>query len=304
MAHAADVTRRDQGAVFFHGPILTSNSPTISSSRPRVALIDGNYFAHRFYHGRPAQRGKDGREVGVLSAYALWLAQLASDKRLSHWALVLDHQDPSFRHQAFADYKGHRPPMPDDLREQLRLLPELASIFGISTWQISGVEADDTLASLAQRSIEAGAEVWLATSDKDLDQLLTQQLFTWDPMGDRLRGVSELWNERGIRPDQVCDWLCMVGDSADNIPGIKGIGVKGAAQLLGEYDNLSAIIAHRETFTRVGNKPAKNSSLANNSFVISWRCVLMLTSINQQSHLLSANLQNPIRLPRLKFAMP
>ena len=175
--------------------------------------------------------------------------------------------------------------MPDDLREQLRLLPELASIFGISTWQISGVEADDTLASLAQRSIEAGAEVWLATSDKDLDQLLTQQLFTWDPMGDRLRGVSELWNERGIRPDQVCDWLCMVGDSADNIPGIKGIGVKGAAQLLGEYDNLSAIIAHRKPSPRVGNKPAKNSSPANNSFVISWRCALMLTSIDQQSHL-------------------
>ena len=93
---------------------------------------------------------------GVLAAYALWFAELAGDSRLSHWALVLDHQDPSFRHHAFAAYKGHRPPMAEDLREQLRVLPKLAEIFGITTWQVRGVEADDTLASLAEHRSRPG----------------------------------------------------------------------------------------------------------------------------------------------------
>ena len=174
---------------------------------------------------------------------------MVADTRISHWALILDHQAPSFRHKIFEDYKGHRPPMPEDLRDQLNRLPELASWFGINTWQISGVEADDTIASLATACNKAGAEVWLATSDKDLDQLLHEDLFTWDPFNDRLRGVHELWQERGIRPDQVCDWLCMVGDSADNIPGIKGIGCKGAAQLLETYDTLAGALTNRSRFT-------------------------------------------------------
>ena len=174
----------------------------------RLALIDGNYFAHRFSRARPS-RGRNGMPVGMLRAYALWFAELIADQRLSHLALILDHPEPSFRKDLFADYKAHRPPMPFDLRKQLEQLPALAALFGIKTYQIPGVEADDTMATIADRGMEAGCVVWLATSDKDIDQLLRKGLFTWDPLRNRLRSVNNLWEERGIRPDQSatgCAW--------------------------------------------------------------------------------------------------
>ena len=212
-------------------------------------MIDGNYFAHRFYHGRPALYGNGGQPIGVLYAFADFLDQLQGDSEVTHWALALDHPAPSFRHKCFPAYKAHRPAMPEDLRQQLDLLPDLAKHFAIPCLCLPGVEADDSIGSLAQQASRRGWQVRMVSCDKDLDQLLSPQVSTWDPIRRRLRGPQELYAERGIRPEQVTDWLCMVGDSADNIPGIRGIGSIGASRLLAQYGSLNNILAQEESFS-------------------------------------------------------
>jgi DNA polymerase-1 len=214
-----------------------------------LVVLDGNWFAHRFHHGRPQQFGTDGRPVGMLYAFAELFAQLRDNSTISHWALALDHSSPSFRHELFPDYKAHRPPTPPELKEQLALLPDLADAFRMPVLRIAGYEADDVLGTLARRGDEHGLSVRLATRDKDLDQVLSERVSTWDPLGGRLRGPAELLSERGIRPDQVADWLAMVGDSADNITGIRGVGPKGAQQLLERFGDLDGLLDQRQELT-------------------------------------------------------
>lgn len=139
--------------------------------------------------------------------------------------------------------------MPEDLRLQINLLPELARHFAIPCLCLPTVEADDTIGSLAWQASQEGWNVRMITCDKDLDQLLSSSISTWDPLRRRLRGPQELWQERAILPEQVIDWLCMVGDTADNIPGIRGIGSIGASRLLSQYGSLDAILQYQSDFS-------------------------------------------------------
>lgn len=209
-----------------------------------LAIIDGHYYAFRFHFGMPPLSGPNGQPTGILYAFANLLKELRTGGEVTHWVAVFDHRDPTFRHQLTADYKAHRPPAPDALVAQLPHLERLCRATRIPMLSVSGFEADDVVAALAKTAAADGLDVRICSKDKDIDQVLSDRIRTWDPGKHILRGPDDLLAEKGIRPDQVIDYLCMIGDSADNVPGVDGVGPKTASKLLEKYQTLDGIYAH------------------------------------------------------------
>jgi DNA polymerase I len=205
-------------------------------------LIDGHYYAYRFFFGMPRLTGRGGRPTGVTFAMAKLLKDLIDDPDVSHVAAVFDDSAPTFRHDLFPDYKAHRDPMPEELKQQVPDIQQLVQLHGIPLIQVPGYEADDIIATLAKQGAAAGLPVRICSRDKDLDQVLSTKIQTWEPGKNRYRGPADLESEKGIRPDQVIDYLCMLGDTADNVPGIKGVGQKTATKLLQEFGSLQMVL--------------------------------------------------------------
>jgi len=213
-------------------------------SAATLALIDGHYYAYRFFFAMPPLTGPGGRPTGVTYAFAKLFASLRANADISHWALVFDHPSDTFRHQLDPQYKAHRDPMPDALRQQIEDVQELATASSVPLIKIAGVEADDVLASLARSAAAAGLMARICTRDKDIDQVITDAISVWDTFDNRLKGPKELMADLGLTPVQVIDYLSMMGDSADNVAGIKGVGPKTALKLLGEYGTLDEVMAN------------------------------------------------------------
>ncbi len=210
-----------------------------------LVAIDGHYYAYKFFFGMPPLIGPGGRPTGVTYAFANLVRDLRQNPLVTHLACVFDIGD-SFRNQIYSEYKAHRDAMPDLLEAQFVDVEEILRASGVPVIKVVGYEADDVLATLARQAGTAGMNVRLCTKDKDIDQLLNERVRTWDPGKDILRGPKELLEEKGITPEQVIDYLCMIGDASDNVPGINGVGPKTAAKLLQEYGNLAAVLANSD----------------------------------------------------------
>lgn len=213
---------------------------------PILALIDGHYYAYRFFFGMPPLTGPGGRPTGVTYAYANLLRDLKNTPEITHWLAVFD-TERSFRNDLDPEYKAHRDPTPEALSAQFPDVRRLLTATGCPSLERDGYEADDLLATYAKQAEAAGFEVRMLTRDKDVDQVLSDRVRTWDPGKRILRGPPELMAEKSIRPDQVVDYLCMIGDSADNVAGIQGVGPKTAAKLLAEHGTLAAVLAQVDT---------------------------------------------------------
>jgi DNA polymerase-1 len=212
---------------------------------PTLALIDGHYYAYKFFFGMPPLTGPGGRPTGVTYAFANLIRDLRSNPEITHWACIFD-AETSFRNSIFPDYKAHRDPMPEPLVKQMPDLEALCQASGLPMIKIADFEADDVLFTLARQAEAAGMEARLCTRDKDVDQVLSERVRTWDPGKKTLRGPAELLDERGITPAQVVDYLCMIGDTADNVPGIAKVGPVNAAKLLKEFGSLEGLLAHTD----------------------------------------------------------
>jgi DNA polymerase I len=208
-----------------------------------LVVIDGHYYAYKFFFGMPPLTGPGGRPTGVTYAFANLIKDLRANEKITHLVCLFDVGD-SFRKQIYQEYKAHRDPMPEKLAEQLPDVEEILRAYHVPVLKIPGFEADDVIATLAKKGVADGLSVRLCTKDKDIDQLLSARVNTWDPGKDILRGPAELLSEKSITPEQVVDYLCMVGDSADNVPGINGVGPKTAAKLLQTYGTLANVLAH------------------------------------------------------------
>ncbi|NRA40394.1 MAG: DNA polymerase I, partial [Planctomycetes bacterium] len=209
-------------------------------------IIDGHYYAYRYFFGMPKLLGPKQKHTGVTYAFTNLFKDFRENSSLSHIILVFDHKDPTFRHIMYPEYKAHRDPMPDDLRSQMPDIKKIAELSNIPVLSIPGFEADDVIATLAQDAAAAGMKARICSKDKDLDQIITEHISTWDPGKGLLRGAKELFQERGITPEQVIDYLSMIGDSADNVPGIKGVGPKTATKLLAAYETLENVLENTD----------------------------------------------------------
>jgi DNA polymerase I len=220
---------------------MSSSAPL--AAKPVLTLIDGSGFIFRAYHALPPLTRADGTPVGAVLGFCNMLVRLRETHQGSQIAVIFDAARKTFRNDIYPDYKAHRPPAPDDLVPQFALVREAAEAFGLPAIESLGYEADDLIASYARAGVEAGMEVVIVSSDKDLMQLIRPGVSLWDAMKNKAIGDAEVFEKFGVPPDKVVDVQSLAGDSTDNVPGVPGIGVKTAAQLITDFGDLDSLLA-------------------------------------------------------------
>ncbi len=213
-----------------------------------VFLVDGSGYIYRAFHALPPlTRKSDGLQVGAVAGFCNMLWKLLQDAsagvKPTHLAVVFDKSEHTFRNEMYDQYKAHRPEAPDDLKPQFGLIRKAVAAFNVACLEQGGFEADDLIATYARQGAEAGADVTIVSSDKDLMQLVGDGVTMYDTMKDKRIGVAEVVEKFGVGPDKVIEVQALIGDSVDNVPGVPGIGVKTAAQLIGEYGDLESLLA-------------------------------------------------------------
>jgi DNA polymerase-1 len=213
----------------------------------RLYLVDGSGYIFRAFHALPPlTRKSDGLPVGAVAGFCnmLWklICEMKSDKP-THLAVVFDASEKTFRSELYPAYKAHRPPPPEDLVPQFPLVREATRAFGVPALELQGYEADDLIATYAVKVAEAGGEVIIVSSDKDLMQLVNEQICLLDPVKQQKLCRAEVIEKFGMGPEHVVDIQALAGDSVDNVPGAPGIGIKTAAQLLTEFGDLDSLLA-------------------------------------------------------------
>lgn len=214
---------------------------------PHLYLIDASGFIFRAYYALPALTRADGTPVGAVLGYTNMLIKLLREHTPSHMAVVFDVARHTFRSELYSDYKANRSEPPEDLVPQFSLVRDATDAFGLPRVELAGFEADDVMATLARQAAEAGWNVTIVSSDKDLMQLITPQIRMWDPIKGIPLEAAAVMEKFGVAPDRVADVQALAGDATDNVPGVPGIGVKTAAELITQFGDLEGLLANAHT---------------------------------------------------------
>jgi DNA polymerase-1 len=209
----------------------------------RLVLVDGSGFIFRAFHALPPMNRPDGTPVNAVFGFTNMLARLLKDHTGTHIAVIFDAGRHTFRNRLYDQYKAQRPEAPEELVPQFALVRQATAAFGVPAIELADWEADDLIASYARAATEAGGRAIIISSDKDLMQLLRPGVEMQDPIKQKAIGLPEVMEKFGVAPEQLIDAQALIGDTADNVPGIPGIGPKTAAQLITEYGDLEAILA-------------------------------------------------------------
>src|SRR5882757_355945 len=226
----------------------TQKHPGSPKKGDHVFLVDGSGYIFRAYHALPPlTRKSDGLQLNAVLGFCnmLWklLRDMKPEERPTHLAVVFDKSEKTFRTDMYPKYKAHRPDPPDDLIPQFAFIREAVRAFDLPCLEQAGFEADDLIATYVREACEAGASATIVSSDKDLMQLVNDGVMMYDTMKDRRIGRAEVIEKFGVPPDKVIEVQALIGDSTDNVPGVPGIGVKTAAQLITEYGDLETLLA-------------------------------------------------------------
>lgn len=215
-------------------------------SEPPLILVDGSSYLYRAYHALPALTARDGTPTGAVYGVANMLRRLLNEYGPERMAVVFDAPGPTFRSEIYAEYKANRPPMPDDLRAQVEPLKALVQALGLPLLSIEGVEADDVIGTLARAEREHGGRVLISTGDKDLAQLVDEGVTLVNTMNNEVLDPEAVEEKFGIPPERIIDYLALVGDTSDNIPGVPKCGPKTAVKWLQAYGSLDDVLAHAD----------------------------------------------------------
>jgi DNA polymerase-1 len=215
------------------------------SAKPfrKLVVIDGANAIYRAFFALPPLRAPDGTPTNAALGFASMLVKVLREEAPDLIAIAFDPPGGSFRKEVFAEYKAGRAKQPEDLTAQIPLVRELIAAFRVPLLEVAGYEADDVIGTLVERA-PADLEVAIVSSDKDLMQLVSDRVTLLDGMKDRRIGPAEVEARFGVPPAKMLDLRALIGDSSDNIPGVKGIGEKGAAQLINEWGTLEALLAN------------------------------------------------------------
>ena len=219
-------------------------APASGDTKPirHLYLIDGSGYIFRAYHALPPMSRPDGTPINAVFGFCKMLMQFIDDPEVDHLVVILDAGRKTFRNDIYPDYKAHRPDPPEDLIPQFPLIREAAKAFGLPCCELENYEADDLIATYARIAVEKGGTCTIVSSDKDLMQLIRPGVEMLDPIKLRKIGPAEVMEKFGVAPEKVVDIQALAGDSTDNVPGVPGIGVKTAAQLIGEYGDLETLL--------------------------------------------------------------
>lgn len=209
-------------------------------------LVDGSSYLYRAFHAMPSLTTSDGRPTGAIRGVASMLRRLMADYQPTRIAVVFDAKGKTFRDDMYPEYKANRPPMPDDLRSQIEPLHELVQAMGFPIIVESGVEADDVIGTLAVESSKRGEAVLISTGDKDMAQLVDENVTLINTMTDTIMGPDGVVEKFGVRPDQIIDYLTLIGDTVDNVPGVNKVGPKTAVKWLDAYHTLDGVLENAD----------------------------------------------------------
>ena len=213
-------------------------------------LIDGSGYIFRAYYALPPlSRKSDGLPTGAVSGFCSMLFKLLEDSRAddskerpTHFAVIFDSARKNFRNEIYKEYKANRSEAPEDLAPQFEYIRKSVKAFNLPSIELLNYEADDLIATYAKQISKLGAKVTVISSDKDLMQLVSKDIRLYDPMKNKVIGEKEVIEKFGVKPNQVIDVQSLAGDSSDNIPGVPGIGIKTAAELINKYKNLDTLL--------------------------------------------------------------
>ncbi len=222
---------------------------------PTLLLVDGSSYLYRAFHALPDLRNKAGEPTGAVRGVLSMLRRLEGEYSAEYRACVFDAKGKTFRDDWYPEYKAHRPPMPDDLRAQIEPLHEAVEAEGWPLLVVDGVEADDVIGTLTRQALEAGWQVVISTGDKDLTQLVAPGVLWVNTMNDEVLDAAGVEAKFGVPPERMVDYLALVGDNVDNVPGVEKCGPKTAVKWLGQYGTLDQLVEHAD---EIGGKVGEN----------------------------------------------
>jgi DNA polymerase-1 len=247
--------------------------PETKPGERHLILVDGSGYIFRAYHALPPMTRPDGTPVNAVFGFTNMLSQFLLRHAASHIAVVFDAGRNTFRNQIYAEYKAHRPDPPPELVPQFGLIRDATDAFGVARVEHEGFEADDLIAAYAKAFEATGGHVTIVSSDKDLMQLIRPAVQMLDPMKQKPLRAPEVMEKFGVTPDKVVEVQALAGDATDNVPGVPGIGIKTAAQLINEYGDLEALLARASEI----KQPKRREALLENAEMarISRRLVML-----------------------------
>ena len=251
-------------------------------SKPTLLLVDGSSYLYRAYHAMAQLTAPDGAPTGALYGVLNMLRRLRADYVHDYCAVVFDAKGKNFRHEMFPDYKATRPPMPDDLRPQAEALPDLVRLMGWPVLVIPQVEADDVIGTLAAMAGEAGWNVVVSTGDKDMAQLVNERVTLVNTMSGETLDIEGVKEKFGVRPDQIRDYLALMGDKVDNVPGVEKCGPKTAVKWLEAYGSLAGVMEHA---AEIKGKVGENLQAALPQLPLSYDLVTIKTDVDLHTEL-------------------
>ncbi|WP_049260905.1 DNA polymerase I [Neisseria bacilliformis] len=253
-----------------------------ASNSKTLLLVDGSSYLYRAYHAMAQLTAPDGAPTGALYGVLNMLRRLRSDYAHDYCAVVFDAKGKNFRHEMFADYKATRPPMPDDLRPQAEALPDLVRLMGWPVLVVPQVEADDVIGTLAAQGGAAGWDVVISTGDKDMAQLVNERVTLVNTMSGETLDTDGVKAKFGVRPDQIRDYLALMGDKVDNVPGVEKCGPKTAVKWLEAYETLAGVMEHAG---EIKGKVGENLQAALSQLPLSYDLVTIKTDVDLHAEL-------------------
>ena len=217
-----------------------------NSTENPLILIDGSSYLYRAYHALPPLMSSKNQPTGAIRGVISMINKILLDHPNSPLAVIFDAKGKTFRHEMYKDYKANRPPMPEDLVKQIEPINQIVEALGIKLLSIKGVEADDVIGTLAKEASEAGLDTVISTGDKDMTQLVNKHIKVVNTMSNELLDEKGVENKFGVKPELIIDYLALVGDTSDNVPGVEKVGPKTAVKWLIEYGSLDEIIKNAE----------------------------------------------------------
>jgi DNA polymerase-1 len=277
----------------------TSEAPEAKNGPRHVYLVDGSGYIFRAFHALPPMTRPDGTPVNAVYGFTSMLLKLREETDADCVVVVFDSARRNFRNEIYADYKAHRPETPEELVPQFALIRDAARALGLPSVEQNGFEADDLIATYARMAAARGAEVTIVSSDKDLMQLVGGTVTMFDPVKARKIGPDEVRERFGVGPDKVVEVQALAGDSTDNVPGVPGIGVKTAAELINQYGDLETLLARASEI----RQPKRRENLIANADKarISRELVKLKDDIDVKASLESLMLKPAEREPLVAF---